>query len=166
MHAGAFRYVAKCVQRLPERRAVLEYGGRFINGTIRDLFGTDNYVSIDIVPGPGVDVVANAVSYKPQKPVDTVVCCEVLEHSDEWPMIVNAAGRVLGKDGVAIFTCATNGRLPHSAVDGGAIRDGEYYGNVDPLEMTSILDKSFAQYELEIDSVAGDLYAIAWKSEQ
>jgi hypothetical protein len=143
---------------------VLEYGGRYINGSIRPLFDSPEYTSIDIVPGDGVDVVADAATYTPTKVPDTIVCCEVLEHTDAWADIVKQAGSTLDpENGILILTCATHGRQPHSAVDGGALRGGEYYGNVDPMECTAVLDMAGFQY-YEVNAIEnGDLQVIAWK---
>lgn len=163
MHAGAFNFVKHSLEGLPKRLKVIEYGGRYINGSIRPLFDTPSYISIDLVSGPGVDVVADAAQYKPSYTPDTVVCCEVLEHSKKWADIIKAAGRILKKpEGVLILTCACPNRAPHSAVDGGGVRDDEYYGNVDPLELSTVLESAgFKSFDLEVDTVAGDLYVIA-----
>jgi hypothetical protein len=158
--------VQECVERIGPRKEVVEYGSRHINGSIRPLFTGGGYVGVDIVGGSGVDVVADACSYKPRVTPDTIVCCEVLEHTIAWPDIVKAAGRVLSDDGVFILTCATEPRAPHSAYDGGQVRPGEYYGNVDILEFTNVLFQAgFKQHETT-KTLAGDLQCIAWKKEQ
>lgn len=166
MHAAAMKFVQACVNQLPPRLQVLEYGGRNINGSVRGLFNSAvTYTSIDIVLGPGVDKLGDAATYLSPTPVDTVVCCEVLEHSNKWADIVKAAGRVLDPvTGVLILTCATIGRAPHSSVDGAQVREGEYYGNVQPLELTAILDMAgFEEHETTVLEQEGDLQVIAWK---
>ncbi|MDB0050250.1 hypothetical protein N9F31_02215, partial [Pseudomonadales bacterium] len=42
--------------------AVLEIGSYDVNGSIRSLFNAQNYVGVDLVEGPGVDVVAGGQS--------------------------------------------------------------------------------------------------------
>jgi len=165
MHQAAFEFVLDKVSHLPPRRKVLEYGGRDINGTVRPLFDTPEYLSIDIRGGRGVDLVADAATYTHPYKVDTVICCEVLEHSPKWPQIVMAAGRSLDPNsGVLILTCACNPRAPHSGHDGGEVMQGEYYGNVDPMVLTQALDAAgFVKYEIDCDEKAGDLRVIAWK---
>lgn len=164
MHAAAMKFVDQCVRRLPPRKQVLEYGGRNINGTVRNLFNGADYYCIDLVAGPGVDKVADAVSFQPMVVPDTIICCEVLEHSGKWPFIVLRASKVLDPEiGVLILTCATEPRAPHSSVDGGQMREGEYYGNVDVLELTNVLDQAgFEEHETN-KTEDGDLQVIAWK---
>jgi len=130
--------------------------------------GLVSYTGIDLIGGIGVDIVADAVTYKPPRgdQPDTVVCCEVLEHSPIWVDIVLAAGRVLSDDGILILTCATEPRAPHSAYDGGEMRPREYYGNVDVLDFANVLFQAgFKQHETNKTS-DGDLQCLAWKKEQ
>ncbi|RPI69997.1 MAG: hypothetical protein EHM43_00125, partial [Ignavibacteriae bacterium] len=46
-----------------EDARVLEIGAAGADPFIRELFDTEEYVGIDIVPGPNVDVVADAKSF-------------------------------------------------------------------------------------------------------
>src|SRR5260221_14783221 len=148
MHPGAYNFIRESVVRVPPRQFVLEYGGRNINGTVRPLFDTPNYLSIDLFGGPGVDLVADASTFDPRghfplQP-DAIVCCEVMEHTPKWPAILAAAGKVLNQEaGVLFLTCATDPRSPHSAIDGGTLRVGEYYGNIPVYSFTTLLDKYF-----------------------
>lgn len=165
MHPAAYNFVRETLSSLPPRKDVLEYGGRNINGTVRELVESPSYISIDLVFGPGVDRIADAVSYRPLTVPDTVICCEVLEHSSRWVDIVKAAGRILDPEtGIFIMTCACNPRKPHSAVDGGIVRDFEYYANIDPMELSTVLEVAgFPEFELTVDDKDGDLQVIAWK---
>jgi hypothetical protein len=46
-----------------EGKRVLELGSYIVNGSLRDIilkFGPKEYIGVDIVPGPGVDVVCGA----------------------------------------------------------------------------------------------------------
>lgn len=170
MHPGAYNFIRESAYKLPPRKFVLEYGGRNINGSIRSLFDTSNYLSIDLLAGPGVDLVADASTFDPRTTSmglqpDTIVCCEVLEHTPKWPAVLAAAGRVLDPEtGVLLLTCATDHRAPHSSLDGGDLRPGEYYRNIPVWEFTTLLDQYFEEYDFEVDEKAGDLYVLAWKS--
>jgi SAM-dependent methyltransferase len=128
MHPEAFAYVATASRDWTGKK-VVEFGSRDVNGSVRGLFTGADYTGIDTAPGPGVDVVADAATWV-GKNFDAVVCCEVLEHTPKGAAIVAAAGKSLKKGGVLIVTCATTGRAPHSAVDGAAVRPGEFYRNV------------------------------------
>jgi hypothetical protein len=93
------------------------------------VFPPDGYLGIDLQDGPGVDVVADAATFRPDRRFATAVCCEVLEHTPEAEAIIAGAAAALAVGGLLIVTCAGEGRLPHSAVDGGPLRPGEYYQN-------------------------------------
>ena len=82
MHPEARAFVAG-VARRAGARWVVELGARDLNGTVRDLFpSARGYTGVDLVAGPGVDVVADAADWRPREPApDLVVCCEVLEHT-------------------------------------------------------------------------------------
>jgi SAM-dependent methyltransferase len=165
MHAGARDYIAAQLQGRTFGSAV-EIGGRDINGGIRDLVSAVDYTAIDLYPGIGVDIVADATQWKPDEPVDLVVCCEVLEHAPDPRAIVEAALSWLKPRGLLLLTCATDPRAPHSTHDGGPVRDGEHYGNIDPEDLMRWLREAGA-WGLEgmptvSDYNAGDLYASAW----
>lgn len=110
---------------------VYEIGSRNINGSVRGLFA-GQYIGVDVVPGLGVDLVADAAAYVPPLTLapSTVVCCEVLEHTSDAAAIVYQAATVLQPGGLLIITAAGEGRAPHSATDGGPIRPGEFYRNL------------------------------------
>lgn len=136
MHQAAHDWVASIVRQLPARRSVLELGARDVNGTARSLFvSADRYLGIDISEGNGVDIVADASTYTTDDRFDTVLCMEVLEHTDKAREICRNAHRHLNKAGVFIVTTAGTGREPHSAVDGGPLREGEFYRNVTVAEL-------------------------------
>lgn len=127
MHSEAYYFVKACRPESPG--AVLEIGSRNINGEVRQLFGAaTKYVGLDIVDGPGVDVVADASTFDPGRRFNTVVCCEVLEHAPVWREIIANIGRLLLPGGSMILTCAGPGRKPHGA-EGGGVGD-EYYENI------------------------------------
>lgn len=142
MHAEALSYIAA---HIPVGvRSVLEFGSRNINGTVRDLVPTvERYVGVDVMAGPGVDIVCDAgvvlVMDDEETPLDfkarlfdVVVCAEVFEHATDkacQAMCANA-WRHLKDGGTFVATMAGPGRLAHSAVDGGMVRPGEFYRNV------------------------------------
>ena len=164
MHREAFEFIARSLTDFPSLPSVIEIGGRDINGSVRPLFrAADSYVSIDIQPGRGVDVVADAADYMPAEPVQCVVCCEVLEHAEQAAKIVANAAKMLQPGGVLFVTAATDPRVPHSAVDGGAVQAGEFYRNIDANELTSWLEDVFGQINVTVDAQRGDVYAVAVK---
>jgi hypothetical protein len=160
VHPEAMQYVASWVKGRTFRR-VLEFGSLNINGSARDVIATyddKGYLGIDAQGGRGVDEVIDAVDYRAQ-PVELVVCCEVLEHAKDIPGIVKSAFENLAFGGVFIVTCATEPRDPHSAVDGGPLRDGEYYENVDPGTLVALCRRQgFVVQDTEVHPIRGDLY--------
>ncbi|HET6504613.1 MAG TPA: methyltransferase domain-containing protein [Amycolatopsis sp.] len=140
MHAEALGWVARYATGEPVR--VLDLGGRDVNGTVRDLFPkADPYVVVDMRPGDGVDIVADAGAWVPELGAlyDVVVCTEVFEHAANWPAIVATAHYALAPAGQLILTMAGPGRPAHSAIDGQRLRPGEYYGNVHPETLRAVL---------------------------
>jgi len=139
MHPEAREFVRMVLfglSRPPKR--ILEIGGRDINGSVRDLFpAAETYVSIDLQPGPGVDVVADGATYEPNFVPDLVLCLEVLEHAASPRAIVRHALNLLPVGGTLVLTCAGPGRAPHSGIDGGPLRPGEHYANIDPYMLAA-----------------------------
>jgi len=128
---------------LLDKYSVLEIGSLDINGSIRSIFSDSlYYLGIDMQEGPGVDLVANASSFIVEEPVDIVVCCEVFEHTGEWPQIIEVTYKNLKKNGIFIGTAAGEGRKPHSAIDENPIRDWEYYSNVKAEDLRGCLENS------------------------
>jgi len=135
MHTAARLYVAQFATAEP--LDVIELGSLNINGGVRDLFPSANYVGVDVVRGPGVDVVGDAATWKPTSKADIVICCEVFEHTRLWPKILTNIAAILKPGGRAILTMAGPGRAPHSAKDGGHLRRGEFYRNIEPDALES-----------------------------
>lgn len=158
MHAAALAYVTSQVNKLGPFDSVLEIGSRNVNGGVRHLF--DTLTGLDIEPGDGVDIVADAASWVPDWTYDCVVSCEVFEHTKRWPDIVSTCFSSLKESGVLILTMAGPGRAPHSAVDGGPLRNGEHYENIRPYDLQAVLE-SVGFSEIEVEPGDGDLYATA-----
>jgi len=141
MHMQAREFVQRWAR--PDDVVVIEIGSRNVNGRVSDLFpGATGYIGIDIMDGPGVDVVCDAVHYTPPQPADCVVCCEVLEHAENWQGVILQACSWLRPGGRLIVTCAGAGRAPHSAVDGCQLRSDEHYGNLVMWELGPCIERA------------------------
>ena len=164
MHKEAYAYVRTQVLRLTFDN-VVEFGSLDINGSVRGLFDSDSYHGIDLQDGPGVDEIADAATWKadPFCEVNCIVCCEVLEHAPNVHGIVENAYRNLSQHGLFVVTCATNPRKPHSAVDGGPIRPGEHYANVEADDLRFYFSNFFSIVDLTVSRERGDLYCVARK---
>lgn len=166
MHPEAYEWVRKWATTDPVR--VLDIGGRNINGTTRDLFPNATYTALDIRPGDGVDIVANAADWEPDgRRWDVVVCTEVFEHTDQWPQICGTAFAATERGGLFVATMAGPGRPEHSAVDGGPfLHPGEYYGNVPPGELREVLERvGFAEIVVDTQLNPCDVRCVATKPE-
>jgi hypothetical protein len=165
MHSEAYDFIRRSKDRTFP--LVVEFGSRNVNGSVKGLFkDAITYYGIDIAPGRDVDEVCDAGEWQGAYPFDLVICCEVLEHTPRVRAIVRAAARNLHDRGYFFITCATHGRNPHSAIDGGPVREGEYYQNVDPRELAiHMRDYGFAVCDVEVHDDRGDLYMIGFKGE-
>lgn len=162
MHLAAASFVAVTAERLGPFESVLELGGRAVNGSVRPSFPRARYVSVDIRPGPEVDVVADATTYRPDERFDCCVCCETLEHVPDPDGFVATAWGALRPGGLFILTAACPPRAPHSAVDGGPLRNGEWYLNVEEDRLAAWL-VGWKDAEIEVHEDRGDIYGLAVK---
>lgn len=161
MHPQAFAWVAA---NIGTPGSVLEFGSLNINGTARDCAPDATWHGVDRQPGPGVDEVADAAKYDTSTRYDCVVCCEVLEHTDQLEAITWNAWHALAPGGVLLVTAACDDRAPHSAIDGGPIRDGEHYANVDPPDYLHVARNiGFEIVATEKHRERGDFYMKALK---
>ncbi len=167
MHEAAFQFVASKVEQLGPFDSVIEIGSYDINGSVRPLFQGAEYIGLDMQEGQGVDWVGDAATYEPEKPVDCVVCCETLEHAENWKDLVRKAIEWLDDDGVFLITCAGPGRKPHSAIDGSHnVRDFEHYENLSPAEIAGTLFPDFltdemANLAVQVRTLGQDTQAVA-----
>lgn len=145
---------------------VLDLGGRDINGSVHDLFpDAAAYTVVDINPGEGVDIVADAADWTSPDTYGVVVCCETFEHAERWREICAAAFDACAPGGQFISTMAGPGRPEHSAIDGlFRLLDGEYYGNVDPAELFDVLEGcGFENVHVDSQPNPADVRAVAYR---
>lgn len=159
MHPEADEWVSR--YGTTDAVSVLDIGGRDINGNCRRWFPNADYTVLDIAPGPNVDIVADAATWTPDRDYDVVVCTEVFEHTPVWPDICGTAYAALKPGGQAVLTMAGPGRLPHSAEDGGRVRPSEYYGNVDPDDLRTVLTRLGFEAVVDVQHLSHDVRAWA-----
>lgn len=162
MNESCRQNVGRLLARLPQIKRVVEFGSRDINGNIRDLLPPDaEYIGVDQAAGPNVDMVAEASGYSPPWHPDLVLCLNMLEHTPIAPIIINNAWRILAVGGSLILSWPDETWPPHSAIDGGALREGEFYHNTTAPELLEMLER-FQTHTLYLD--AGLIYAVAQKA--
>lgn len=169
----------------------LDIGGADVNGSARELFApTTAWFGLDIAPSPGVDIVADATTWRGEldnvaglgmtlssvvdlgmtlPAFDIVLCTEVLEHVEHWPLILGTIHAALVPGGYAFITCASTGRRPHGARGEHDVPDGEWYRNVDPemfqaaVQIVGLLEdyaeRPWSAGHLTYNPNPGDLYA-------
>jgi trans-aconitate methyltransferase len=162
MHVEAFDFVRRFATAQP--LAVLDLGGRDVNGTARPLFPAADYTVVDLTPGSNVDIVGDAATWRSPDRYDLVVSTEVFEHTPDWRAICVTAHEQLLPGGRVVVTCAGPGRAPHSGVDGNALRGGEWYANLDAAGLRDALEAAgFVNVVVEIQGL--DLRATAVRRE-
>lgn len=141
MHREVLDWVGQF--RTDDDLAVLDIGGRDLNGTTRALFPNANpYHVLDLRPGPNVDFVGDASSWVTLRSYDLVLITEVFEHTPTWPAILQTAMTALRPGGWLIFTCAGPGRPAHSGIEAvQGLIGNEWYANVAPSEIEAVLRK-------------------------
>lgn len=123
MHQSVMAWVAakKVEYALDGPLKILEVGSYNVNGSVRELFDQTNYTGIDIVPGPGVDlVVAHWRHDFWSGTVDTfdlVVSTEMLEHDRRpWRTLISMCD-ALKDGGLLLVTARGNGFGDHNPPD-------------------------------------------------
>jgi SAM-dependent methyltransferase len=89
-----------------EDKKVLEVGSKYINGSVRSLIerfcSPKEYVGVDIEPGKFVDLVLAAerlVEYFGPESFDVVIATEMLEHVQDWRLVVSNLKGVVKRGG-------------------------------------------------------------------
>jgi len=107
MKPEIMRYVSELLKRTaPVTGRVLDVGSLNVNGSVKSLFTQcSEYIGLDMRLGPDVDVVAKADSIPYDNDYfDCVVCCEMLEHDDNFFKSLEEMKRVLKSGGYLILT--------------------------------------------------------------
>lgn len=163
MHEQALAWVAEHASTEPI--TVLDIGGRNINGTVRGLYPNADFTALDVAAGEGVDIVADAATWTPDREYDVVVSTECFEHCRDWPQIIHTAYKALKPGGRFVATMAGPGRPEHSGVDGGSnLYPGEWYQNVGPGELLDALKAAgFIDITVDRQGSPADVRCVATK---
>lgn len=123
-NVSAAIFVAKSLTREEvEGRRVLDVGSYNYNGSVAPLIKSWNpkeYIGIDILPGPGVDLVCTAediIKIFGENRFDVVMCVEVLEHAKKWREVISNLKRVVAPGGVLVVTTRSQGFPVHGFPD-------------------------------------------------
>ncbi len=117
---GCILFVAQQLSREDVAgKRVLELGsGGFGAGSLLESWHPQEYVGVDIAPGPGVDLVCNAEdlpSHFPESSFDVVLSTEMLEHVRDWRRVITGLKNVLRPGGRMVITTRSQGYPFHAA---------------------------------------------------
>ena len=166
-YAQQQNYCLSVKNKFPEKfqnASVLDVGSLDINGNNRYLFEGDcEFVGVDIVDGPNVDVVCRGHEYKREKLFDAAVSTECFEHDEFWKESFQNMYDLLKPGGVLLFTCGTEGRGPHGVPEcrpEDSPGTNDYYGNRVAEDYINVFELSnmFSEYQFEYDWHVNDLY--------
>jgi hypothetical protein len=167
MHAEAMEFLFRARNKIGslDQCRIVELGSHDVNGSARDLFTPClEYVGVDLWPGKGVDVVADARHYDGGGRFDIAISTEALEHDPEPWVLLQSAYRALHQGGLLIVTAAAPPRKPHSCAGVEGELNGEPYANVEPGWLSKWLhENGWAMLHLEWNGLHGDVYAMAGK---
>lgn len=138
---------------------VLDVGSMDINGTNRYLFDSPaSYTGIDLMEGPGVDIVCSGHKFSTLQDYDVVISTECFEHNPYWEQTFENMVTLTKPGGLVIMTCAGRGRQEHGTrmhhpgdSPGSILTFGDYYENLDLYQMGfvgKVVDESFTQWGL------------------
>jgi len=166
---------------------VLDIGSFNVNGNEEPWFDDCEFIGLDLLPGPGVDIACPANEYDaPDETFDTIISCECWEHNPFYKESILNAIRMLKSGGYFIWSCATTGRPVHGTASQDEIDkakgitsqgnkivewktmpnvekedwDNEYYKNVTEEDIRSFcdVDEIFSSYKFEVEPNHCDLY--------
>jgi hypothetical protein len=154
---------------------VLEIGAHEVNGSVRSFLETNNnYVGLDLISGPGVDIVASGHDFGSTGTYDITIACEVLEHNPYWLETVYNMIRITKPGGLVIITCASTGRVEHGTFrtnpveSPGTSESGwHYYKNISEKVFKNRvnIENHFKSYIIKYVSQSSDLYFVGEKNE-
>jgi hypothetical protein len=165
MHIEAYEGFARMLAqtRLSATTAYLglDVGGADVNGSVRAQLPFVEWIGLDIEAAPGVEIVADAATWRTSGDgYDIVIATELFEHAEEWRKIIATMADALHPGGpqLLIATCASTGRGPHGARGEWGVPAGQYYGNVAPEDLRVELEKYFKEVHVEYNPNPGDAY--------
>lgn len=151
---------------------ILEIGSYDVGGSVKPFFkDCSEYVGVDLVEGPNVDIVLNGDEIdKLKKKFDIIISCECFEHAKNWKDIFQKMYEQTNMNGYTIFTCASRGRIEHGTSrtinSDSPGTDMTYYSNVFCSDFAKAFDlkKMFKNYLLFYNLRSSDLYFVGSKA--
>lgn len=92
-------------------KKVVDLGSYNVNGTYRPIF-TGEYIGVDIIPGPNVDVLVDSPEFRAIQDADAVISGQVIEHVEDVPAFIAEAFGALKPGGTFVCIAPSDGP-PH-----------------------------------------------------
>ncbi len=157
MHAEALDFIR--LHATTDELVAVDIGGRETNGHARWLWPNATWTVVDAADGPGVDVVADGATWRPEQPVDLVLFAEVAEHTPAWVEILGNIAGMLKVGGMLVATMAGPGREVHGLFHDDPLCPG-WYQNVSSGELDAALRQAgFAWWTIDVEGC--DVRAVA-----
>jgi SAM-dependent methyltransferase len=162
-----FAAVALANRSLITNGRLIEIGSYDVNGSSRSLFPAREYVGVDLMPGPGVDLISFGHEVDlPDGHFDGSLSGECFEHDPHWQATFMNMARLTRPGGIVAFTCASRGRPEHGTVRSGADESPgtqaegiDYYRNLTEEDFRELpLDEMFSSYRFWYLKTSFDLY--------
>jgi len=98
-----------------EEKRIIEVGSYNVNGSLKPLlesYKPKEYIGVDIMKGPGVDIVCNAeetVDKFGKERFDVVISTELLEHVRNWKKVICNLKNICVREGIILITTRSKG---------------------------------------------------------
>jgi SAM-dependent methyltransferase len=156
-------------ERIVDNSRVLEIGSYDVNGSLRSFFTrAGEYVGVDLVSGPGVDLVSYGHDVTgPDGSFDVALSAECFEHDPRWSDTLTNMIRLTRAGGLVAFSCASQGRVEHGTTrtnprnsPGTQSRKLDYYRNLEVRDFLARIDMEalFSLYKFWYIPSSCDLY--------
>ena len=138
-HPEQTKFITDCLSIIKNdfnKPNVLEVGSFNVNQLVnyRKFIGNCDYLGIDLIKGPGVDLVLNGENInKLNKKFDIIISAECLEHAENWKDVFRQMIENIKENGYIVLTIASKGRLEHGTsrtINSDSPGTGNYYKNL------------------------------------
>lgn len=173
-HNQQMGFVKEVLQHLGEGyldgKSILEIGSYDVTGSIRNYFKGCQYIGVDLVDGPGVDITydGRTLSFD-RDSFDLAISCEVFEHNPFWIDSFKQMISLVKPGGIIILTCASLGRIEHGtartnpqASPGTTSVGIDYYKNLTEEDFRRNFDFEtiFSDFLFHYHEYSSDLYFV------
>jgi SAM-dependent methyltransferase len=109
---------------------VVDIGSMDINGTYRELFPYNDYIGVDIVAGPNVDIIMGSPEWDALENIDIVISGQVLEHVKDIPKLMASIYKIVAPGGLICMI----------APSAGPEHEPPWYGNISKERMIEVVE--------------------------